>query len=647
MQNQSGHQPIFAYSIRFDFGRIDSGLNGVLNGRAAKAGASSNATALPINAGDERVMSNMTEAERNNAVVKAMLEKIPPGKLRSNPLSVLAEAAAAVNSSEFALPDDIRCPVELPGDDAVSWRNRAEKWRRLPHERDANGMVPRKPLKLCYMCSRCCRDALLVQCDFCPLTFHLDCLDPPLAAAPKERWMCPNHVEHALDQKLLHSLSLTERMSLWKKHARQPVDELSVKLDFLHKTHTTADDDRSVWHPPKLQRVSVPVAVKDLYRRRWRDPRLEYARDLKATTEEQNQLLNYSRAGVEVDGVLYRPSGSPSANNKKLTTACCSCDAKSDTDDGASAAGWDGAAPLRHGGRCCGVNRRSEEEKEEWPREATAIARCEWSVGEHGCVKVCVTMDKGRTGLAVAVVTGGSASIAALLGVLRRRERPRQPVPPVEMPEMRRSANSDNQIREPITEEELRQCDFVTPDQVLRLNKITSDYLCQPEDNVYEIEFTRFKIRDLDTSQVLFEIAKPSAEDDMDDVEHSPEEVDPNAGRFVRYQFTPQFLHLKHVGATVEFGVGTKPVNNFRMIERHFFRDRLLKSFDFEFGFCIPNSKNTCEHIYEFPQLSDNLLQEMINHPYETRSDSFYFVDDRLIMHNKADYAYNGGMTEL
>lgn len=43
------------------------------------------------------------------------------------------------------------------------------------------------------------------------------------------------------------------------------------------------------------------------------------------------------------------------------------------------------------------------------------------------------------------------------------------------------------------------------------------------------------------------------------------------------------------------------------MIERHYFRDQLLKSFDFEFGFCIPSSKNTCEHIYEFPQLSEDL----------------------------------------
>lgn len=37
------------------------------------------------------------------------------------------------------------------------------------------------------------------------------------------------------------------------------------------------------------------------------------------------------------------------------------------------------------------------------------------------------------------------------------------------------------------------------------------DYLCKPEDNVYNIDFTRFKIRDLETGTVLFEIAKPSA----------------------------------------------------------------------------------------------------------------------------------------
>ena len=31
-------------------------------------------------------------------------------------------------------------------------------------------------------------------------------------------------------------------------------------------------------------------------------------------------------------------------------------------------------------------------------------------------------------------------------------------------------------------------------------------------------------------------------------------------------------------------------------------------------------------------------VTEMIDNPYETKSDSFYFVDGKLIMHNKASY---------
>ncbi|XP_078040023.1 unc-119 lipid binding chaperone [Augochlora pura] len=186
----------------------------------------------------------------------------------------------------------------------------------------------------------------------------------------------------------------------------------------------------------------------------------------------------------------------------------------------------------------------------------------------------------------------------------------------------------------------------ITPEMVLRLPTITDKYLCSPEANIYDIDFTRFQIRDLETGTILFEITKPPATecDLLQDVEPECEESGcEDTGRFVRYQFTPQFLKLKTVGATVEFLVGSKPVTNFRMIERHFFRDRLLKTFDFQFGFCIPNSKNTCEHIYEFPTLPADLVSEMIANPFETRSDSFYFVDNQLVMHNKADYAYNGG----
>ncbi|KAM9465137.1 protein unc-119 homolog B-like [Salvelinus alpinus] len=209
------------------------------------------------------------------------------------------------------------------------------------------------------------------------------------------------------------------------------------------------------------------------------------------------------------------------------------------------------------------------------------------------------------------------------------------------MKRLKSRRNQTDKQRPVVTEDELRALGRdITPDEILGLCAVTRDYLCKPEDNVYNIDFTRFKIRDLETGTVLFEIAKPH-NCDPEDEENG--DGDTSSGRFVRYQFTPAFLRLRNVGATVEFTVGDRPVNSFRMIERHYFQNKVLKNFDFDFGFCIPNSRNTCEHIYEFPQLHEDLIGLMVEHPYETRSDSFYFVDNKLIMHNKADYAYDGG----
>lgn len=61
-------------------------------------------------------------------------------------------------------------------------------------------------LIFCVKCGRTtngCRP--IIQCDYCPCAFHMDCVDPPLAVPPTQRpgsdrlhhtWMCPNHVIH-------------------------------------------------------------------------------------------------------------------------------------------------------------------------------------------------------------------------------------------------------------------------------------------------------------------------------------------------------------------------------------------------------------------------------------------------------------------
>lgn len=63
------------------------------------------------------------------------------------------------------------------------------------------------------------------------------------------------------------------------------------------------------------------------------------------------------------------------------------------------------------------------------------------------------------------------------------------------------------------------------------------------------------------------------------------------------------FELISRLSLRLEFTVGSKALNRFRLIERHFFRNLLLKTFDFEIGFCIPYSRNTCEHIYCLPDL--------------------------------------------
>ena len=90
----------------------------------------------------------------------------------------------------------------------------------------------------------------------------------------------------------------------------------------------------------------------------------------------------------------------------------------------------------------------------------------------------------------------------------------------------------------------------------------------------------------------------------------------------------------------MEFSIGENPVPNLLMIERHYFRGKCIKSFEFKFGFCMPNTTNTLEMIYDLPQLSPQEMHDMISSPWETKSDTFFFVEDKLVIHNRAEYNY-------
>lgn len=182
----------------------------------------------------------------------------------------------------------------------------------------------------------------------------------------------------------------------------------------------------------------------------------------------------------------------------------------------------------------------------------------------------------------------------------------------------------------------------ITPEYVLGLTKPTETFLCPLSANTYNIQFLSFRVRDVENGYVLFEISRD--ENDPDPAQALDENLSPEEEaeyRTVRYHFGPDFFKLKTIGTTLTFSVGDKPVKNFQMIERHFFRNHLLHDYDFKFPFCIPNSTNDWETIYSIPNITEEMKKEMIAHPYETSSDSFYFVDGELVMHNKAEYDYS------
>jgi hypothetical protein len=176
----------------------------------------------------------------------------------------------------------------------------------------------------------------------------------------------------------------------------------------------------------------------------------------------------------------------------------------------------------------------------------------------------------------------------------------------------------------------------ITPAQVLELDRPTAQFLCPLNANNYGIDFLSFTIEDYHSKHLIFEVSR---ERPMKiDLDQSP--LDENTMRKIKYNFSEDVLRLPAIKTSLIFSVGPRPLENFRMIERHYFRNTLVKSFDFKFGFCIPGSTNTWDAVYSVPPLDERLIQEMVANPNETTSDSFYFVGEKLVMHNKASYSY-------
>ncbi len=108
----------------------------------------------------------------------------------------------------------------------------------------------------------------LLSCSICPLYFHLDCLDPPLATMPPQtqcdRWCCPVH----FTKERCLALEISEPLVT----ACYLLPESAIKLQFIQKRQRLADEIASGQSLEdeeqrlcNCNRIVIPLAIKEAY----------------------------------------------------------------------------------------------------------------------------------------------------------------------------------------------------------------------------------------------------------------------------------------------------------------------------------------------------------------------------------------------
>ena len=181
-----------------------------------------------------------------------------------------------------------------------------------------------------------------------------------------------------------------------------------------------------------------------------------------------------------------------------------------------------------------------------------------------------------------------------------------------------------------------------TIEDAKNLTQPTDRILCTLEDNRY-IRFGEYMVCDYDSrTQLLHVTAEVNKQQDDFARQMEQDGQLTMEMRTLRHDFSRQFFHLRNLELNLQFTNvnGDQPLSDLVLIEKHFFQGQILHQYEFNFPFCVPKSTNQWQYVYELPQLSAEQQQQMIDAPYETQSDSFFFAEGKLIVHNKAAYKY-------
>ena len=171
-----------------------------------------------------------------------------------------------------------------------------------------------------------------------------------------------------------------------------------------------------------------------------------------------------------------------------------------------------------------------------------------------------------------------------------------------------------------------------TEEQALKLEKPLDKFLVKLEDNIYGVKFNGFRLKDAEGDKVYHEYYP---QDEY--------ELDYFADHMLDYPFPNDILKgQKHLGTKLNIAiVGDKLVPNLILLERHYIEGKLAANFRFAFKMLPPKSKNEVEFIYIIPKLSDEIEEKLKKgEDVHGASDTFVFVEGKLIIHRRAKYTY-------
>ncbi len=171
---------------------------------------------------------------------------------------------------------------------------------------------------------------------------------------------------------------------------------------------------------------------------------------------------------------------------------------------------------------------------------------------------------------------------------------------------------------------------LITIDSVLNMQTPADRFFVTLEDNVFGIRFKGFRLRDCDTNETFHEYY---AQDLY--------ELDYFADHLLEYRFPQKILTCNTLGSNLTLVVGEFLVHKLTLIERHFIEDKLTASYRTNYPLFMPNSENNVEFIYSVPELSEETRKKLsLGEPIKAKSDTFIFVDGKLVIHRRASYEY-------